>query len=398
MNGGIIMLENNSATQRRFGGIMLFHFCAMSAVGTFAMAYALSLGATATLVGTMLAGYRVSAVAGQFFWGGVSDRLQRSRLLFRVCIVLSLAVCAGYCLVPGAGALVGFYALMGFVQTPLNSNLDTWVLKSFSGSGRAYSAIRSIASFGNALFLLGYGMLLEKLGYGIMLGCMAALVALALFLTRGVPETPHGEGTPRMNGRDMLALFRNGPYLSILAVLLVTGLASVTLWQIKIMIYESVGGSVAYQGYDGFVSCMAQVLAMRVVMVLSRRVCAEMRVLVAVIALLGEIAVYILAWHPAQVLLGGALGGTGYALLLTAVRPLIQQTVSPGVAATAQGLSDAIFMSVPGFVGGLCGGLLIDALGLKRLILICAAVECVAIALAAVLLARHDGQKQPAQG
>lgn len=392
------MSETNQTRQRRFGGIMLFHFCALSAVGTFAMAYALSLGATATLVGTMLACYRVSAVAGQFFWGGVSDRLQRSRMLFRMCIVLSLAVCAGYCLVPGSGALVGFYALMGFVQTPLNSNLDTWVLKSFEGSGRAYSAIRSIASFGNALFLLGYGMLLEKLGYGIMLGCMAALVALALLLTCGVPETPHGEGTPRMNGRDMLALFRNGPYLSILAVLLVAGLASVTLWQIKIMIYQSVGGSVAYQGYDGFISCMAQVLAMRVVMALSGRVRAGIRAVVAVAAMLGEILVYILAWHPAQVLLGGALGGIGYALLLTAVRPLIQRTVSPGVAATAQGLSDAVFMSIPGFVGGICGGLLIDGLGLKSLIFICAAVECVAVALAALLLFRRDERKEVAHG
>ena len=80
------------------------------------------------------------------------------------------------------------------------------------------------------------------------------------------------------------------------------------------------------------------------------------------------------------------------------MRPLIQRTVSPGVAATAQGLSDAVFMSIPGFVGGLCGGLLIDGLGLKSLIFICAAVECVAVALAVILLFRRDERKEVAHG
>ena len=55
-------------------------------------------------------------------------------------------------------------------------------------------------------------------------------------------------------------------------------------------------------------------------------------------------------------------------------------------------------MSIPGFVGGLCGGLLIDGLGLKSLIFICAAVECVAVALAALLLFRRDERKEVAHG
>lgn len=386
------MDERVRSEQRRFGALMLFHFCATSAVGTFATAYALSLGATATLVGTMLACYRISAVAGQFFWGALADRLQRSRLQFMIASVLALAVCAGYYRFHTPAGLVGFYALMGFMQTPLTTNLDTWVLKRFQGSGRAYSGIRSIGSFGNALFLLGYGVALDRLGYRIMPWCMAALVALALGMARGLPETPHGAGTLRRGNSDARGLFHNRAYLSILAVLLASGLASVTLWQIKIMIYQRLGGSVAFQGYDGFVSCMAQVLAMRAAMRLAGRIRSERMVLISILALLGEIAVYIVAWHPAQVLVGGALGGIGYALLLSAIRPLIQQSVPEGVVATAQGISDAVFLSVPGFVGGLCSGMLIDGLGLSSLIFICGGIECVAVVLATLLARRKEGR------
>ena len=61
-------------------------------------------------------------------------------------------------------------------------------------------------------------------------------------------------------------------------------------------------------------------------------------------------------------------------------------------------LFPAVCILAGAVVGGICGGLLIDGLGLKSLIFICAAVECVAVALAVMLLFRRDERKEAAHG
>ncbi|MFQ9801993.1 MAG: MFS transporter [Clostridia bacterium] len=60
------------------------------------------------------------------------------------------------------------FALLGFVQQPSTSVLDTWILKRCQNPNQMYGPIRSTGSFAFALFTGVYGGILNSRGYGIM--------------------------------------------------------------------------------------------------------------------------------------------------------------------------------------------------------------------------------------
>ena len=109
----------------RFGIIQASYWCSIASLPVFAVAYVRSKGISATYIGIMLAVFMLSAVVGQFFWGAICDRFQSNKKVFILTNALLLCVSILFYLSPSPVMLLSTYAILGFIQSPTNANMDT---------------------------------------------------------------------------------------------------------------------------------------------------------------------------------------------------------------------------------------------------------------------------------
>jgi len=376
--------ETEIKTKRvKFSLLQITYWISFAAFTSFAMAYARSKGMSAVSIGIMGAVYKLGAVVGQFFWGGICDRRGANRAVFILTNLLTSFTALLFFYDARPGSMIAAYAMLGFFQLPTASNLDTWIIKSFSGSQAAYGPIRSMGSLGYAVFILFYGMLVANTNYAVMpyyhMGFIAISVLLAL-LTPNASSKGEGIHMPKITKADVVKLFSDKTYLLLLLTLFFMGLTTQSVAQMKILIWESMGASIAYQGYDGFVAALFQfpmlLLASKII-----RFSPHSRFTAGVLLDFSMIVIIYFAQVPQLVVMCSVLSGFSYGLLLPAMRQLVSENTPDTLQTTAQGIADATYMSLSGMIGGLLAGSLTQAFGIKQLILICAFVEIIPIML-----------------
>ncbi|MDD3410212.1 MAG: MFS transporter, partial [Eubacteriales bacterium] len=342
---------------------------------TFAVAYVLNCGMTASLAGVMVAVYTLCAFAGQLLFGALSDRLGRHKPVF-LCGVAALILCnlLFYFHPTGAGALV-FYGMIGLLQQPMGVAMDTWVLKSYSTGmfGRA----RACSTFGFALLMPLQGWLIGRIGYVAMpiLSTGIGLGTLALALT--LPET-RGAARMQRTGGGFASLAHLPTLLFLLPVLFLMGVANAPQIQLTALIVSNVGGTVAWQSY---VMCVNSIVQSPIMMLSGRlsRIAPQKRLMFAIGSCMMAITGILLARTPSALLLCYAFNGLGTGMYLPAMRQLIAEQAPAGLQTTAQGMADATYSSLAGMVSMMFSGVLADRYG-------SAAMECVALSFQVLAL------------
>lgn len=378
----------------RFIALQITYWCGYAAMPAFIGAFLLSRGISNTHLSLLIALFMLCAFAGQFFWGGMCDRLHTNRRIFLLGSAATLALnLAIYALADHFAAVAVLYSLLGFTLTPLASNLDSWILKCFAHRPRVYGQSRGWASLAYGVFMLFYGALLSRAGYRVMPVAVSLWTAATLCLALLQPDSPSvssGERTARPTGaRDLL---RSRSYLFILIFLLFSGLAATPVANLKIVILNSVGGTVRHQGYDSFFMCLLQfpffLFADRL-----KRIPARLRLLLAAIGPMAMLCMDSAAVTPAMVILASAFNSIAYSILLPTTREITATSVDPALINTANGITDAVYASFAGVISLLYVGAVIDRFGVRVMLGLCIAIQLVPILLATKnLTARSDRQ------
>ncbi len=173
---------NVKHTPGRFNWMEVGYWCAYGAFTTFAVSYVLEKGMGSELIGFMASAYTLCAFLGQLFWGSLCDRIHSHKKLFVPgCLLLMAAFCLFYAFPMGVSGIL-LYGLVGFIQQPIGSVLDTWVVKSYRAEPYRFSRARACSTFAYAILMPVQGHLIRALGYGMMLVSAAAFLLLALSL------------------------------------------------------------------------------------------------------------------------------------------------------------------------------------------------------------------------
>lgn len=380
----------------RFIALQVTYWCGYAAMPAYIGAFLLSKGISNTLLSLLIALYMLCAFAGQFFWGSMCDRLHTNRRIFifgnAAALALNLAI---YALADHFAVVAVLYSLLGFTLTPLASNLDSWILKCFAHRPQVYGQARSGSSLSYALFMLFYGALLGRMGYQIMPVAVTLWTVATLFLAFCQPDSPSvappsGEkNAPSINPRTLL---RSRSFLFLLGFLLLSGLATTPVSNMKIVILNSVGGTVLHQGYDSFFMCLLQFPIFLFADHL-KKIPTRLRLLLAAIGPMLMLCIDFAAVSPAMVILASVFNSMAYGILLPTTREITAASVDPALLNTANGITDAVYSSFAGVISLLYVGAVIDHFGVRVMLGLCIAIQFVPILLALKnLTAKSDRQ------
>ena len=359
-----------------FAALQISYWCFHASFICYASAFFLDNGISNTAVSLLLAGYMLCSFLGSIVWGSVCDALGTNKKVFLLGLTVS-AVLIGFIYAFGSNAalMAVAYPLLGFFFLPQSANSEAWLLSACHHDQNVYGQIRSTPSMAYAVWAAIMGRWIDVKGYSVMLiGAAAffvAVVAAALILPDAVPA--QNASKSRISRMDVAALFGNKAYRRLIVLLFLVGLAIAPINNLKIIVLESVGGTVSHVGFDSFASALTQVPFIMLAGWLAR-IPLRTRYTVMTAMPLVMILLCLFAVSPAMVIAGSVAYNMAYGVLLPTMREVTEKNVQENLRNLGHSLSDAVFTSFSGVVSLIYAGAVVDGLGVKAMMIISAAI------------------------
>ena len=364
--------------QQVSGRRILLRFCILqaaywsfyAAIPSYITAYMLEKGMSAATLGILLAVQMGSAFAGSLFWGRFVDRKQASRRFFLTGVasvaVLSILLFLSADQIP---ALFLLYPLFGFMNGPIATTLDSWVI---AVTGRVENGARSrtFGTLGYAVTMLISGFIIRMYGYGYMpfIGVGLLLLAAAVALVQPEAETVRSEAAQVKESPK--ALLKERVYLLLVAAVFFTGMASNPINNMKVLVFENVGGDVSFLGWDAFIGCLIQSPFLLLSGKLSR-IRSEYRLTASVLCTFLYALLVYSAKQPAAIIAGTVFVNISFGLLFPAMREMTERSVNSRLRTTAHSVTDVAYGSVSSMIASAWSGSVIESAGTGTMCRIC---------------------------
>ena len=365
---------------------------------SFISAYILYHGMPAATLGILLAVYLLCAFAGSMFWGHWVDRRQANRRFFLIgnaaVLVLGLLVftVAGQCNVP---ALFVALPAFGFMNGPLGTILDAWVIATFPQNPNTCPRSRSYATLLYALVMLCMGLLIPRLGYWVLPAAGLIFLGISIMTAFSLPECRQSTDSPAAGAvnADPRNLLKSHTYVLLVGVIFFTGMAIAPINNMKLLVFKSVGGDVSFLGWDSFIGCMIQLPFLRYAAAM-RHIPAQRRLLFGTLAAMMYAFMVVIATNPAMVIMGTVMANVSFGFLYTSMREITEASVDPSLRNTAHSIIDAVNGSLSGMVAAAWSGAAMQYAGRTAMGSICILLQMVGIVLCFRFLALYGGGKR----
>lgn len=383
-------MKVTNSNKIRFAVLHTSYWCTYGAFNSFVLAYFLELGFNSSQTGLAAGTFTIGAFAGQFFWSRMCDHFKTDKWLYLTGTgLVYLMIIVNYFTVKKGVSPIAVYGMLGFVQGPLAAILNAWNMKAFRREPDQFGPVRSVGSLGYALFVLGYGNIIQRFGYEVMLvfsGIFTIVTLTAGFFTAEEPKNAEIKQEPKVN---VLEIFRSRGFAILTLAVLLLGVVSAPMQQLMAVLVKEVGGTLKLQGLAMFICNLFQVPGMLLAPRLSF-LSVNQRLMAAAAAYGAGVLICGLFLNSAGIVLAAALNGTAYGILLPALCEGVMKSVPGRLYTTAQGISEMAFSAVGAAVSNLVSGMIIYQYGLRNLMYLYGAVA----ALAFMILLSATGRKR----
>ena len=310
---------------------------------SYAVALALSRGYPQSSSSLFVSVFLLCGFLGQFLWGSLSDRFRTNKKVFIGGICLTAACQAGMYFVHSPAFFLLFYAVFGLSIVPMSSVLDTWILRLTNFDMKGFGSIRGAGSLGYAVTMLLFGVFIDRFGYAVLIIAGTAFASLLILVAMITPDAMiSGNDREKVSFRGILSIFRNKSFFFLLVILFLIGMTYKPTNKLKIMLYQSVGGSATHLGIDGFAGNVVQFLAYRSIGRFSRL---SLRVNLLITTALMSLAAVInfVASAPWMIMAASIFAYTTYCFATTSARRSVKMSVPEKYQTTAISTADASF-------------------------------------------------------
>lgn len=351
---------------------MAAHFFLWTISASF-LSYITSLGLERGMqpadISVMIAAFLLSSFAGQLLWGYVCDKIGSDRKIFLLCGVCAAVLFVITYFAPDNTSFGIGYVLLGMFYFPMGSILDSWLLKVFSFDRKTYSIAKACDSISNGLWMPVMGVGIARLGHGVMPVAAVGMTGITLALAWGLKDSRDcfsSDTSDKVTVSQAFAIVKHLQMAILLGITLLCGLAFVPLNNLKLLLIESLGGDVAFQGIDAFGACLVQFLFFLLAGKMKMKEAGN-GLIAALLLFFAAAFVFLAAPGYVWILPGSMLFSAGYALLVTVTRSYVGKLVEGKLQTTANSLFDAAYRSLAGVIGMLYSGSLTQAMGAKAM-------------------------------
>ena len=369
-----------------FAVLQVSYWCFHASFICYASAFFLNLGFGNTVVSLLLAGYLMCSFIGSIVWGALCDRLGTNKKVFLAGVIGSACLMYFIYLFGGNVRLMAVaYPMLGFFFLPQSANSEAWLLSACDHNQKIYGQIRSAPSLVYAVWAMLMGRMIDAKGYWVMLAGGTAFAVAVITAAILLPDTAAGRaGRKKQSGfKGIAELMANKPYRRLILLLFFAGLAAAPLNNMKIVVLQNVGGTVAHVGMDSFVSALTQV-PFFLLAGWFQRIHLRARYAVMTLGPLAMILMCLFAVSPAMVIAGSVAYNIGYGIMIPTMREVTERCVQAELRTLGHTLSDAVFSSLSGVLSLTYAGFIADQMGVNTMLCVSAVIAAVSFALALI--------------
>ena len=335
-------------------------------------------------VGLLLCGFTAFSFLGQFAFGLLSDRLGKKKAVFMLLNAVAAFCFYGVYNAQSLGLMTASYFLMGFFHSSPPAILDTWVLNALGDRSELFGSIRSAVPLFYSALMLPYGQLLAKAGYALMLPCALGLSCVLLAVAALTPEYAGGR-----TAAVQQAPARIPPaFYGFLFVLLLCGIGG-SSHQFTPMLNSELDGTVGTLSYALFTASVSQIPWL-LFSGKAARISPMLRLIAGGALNILTFVLYCLARSTTVLVVAGVAFGSGFGIILPALRQFVYQSVSSKLQATANSLSDAVYNSLSCILSSGVIGMLGNRIGLVPIMLFFILVQAAGIAMLTLFSRRQS--------
>jgi PPP family 3-phenylpropionic acid transporter len=359
------------------------YFAAAASLIPFVVLYYQHLGFSGAQIGLLAGMAPLIALVGAPLWTNLADRTGRHRLILSLTMAGVIVVVL---VIPNLNALlpvVGMIALYSLLGSPIVSFSDSATMHMLGDERDKYGRVRLGGTFGWAMAAPLAGLLVENRGLQLAFFTYAGFMALALLVGQ---RLRFGSAAAPAGARGGIgALLRNRRWVLFLAMAFVCGVgfASVNTYLFAYM--QELGASAGVMGLALTLATLSELPVLFFADRLLKRL-GSFGLLTLGMAVTGiRLVLFAAVSAPAGVLAFQFLNGLTFPAVWVAGVSFAHENAPPGLSATAQGLFGAMIFGFGAAVGGLLGGLLLEAIGGRAMYLVFGVFVLLSLALLAPL-------------
>lgn len=374
--------------------ISFFFFACVAFVGPFTVLYYQGLGFSGTQIGLLTGLAPLITLFSAPLWTGLADTSNRHRFILSLTLLLS-----------GLGMfwlpfLRSFWPVLLLVATfniffaPINALADSATMFMLGEAKKMYGRVRVGGTIGFGLAAILAGTLVENYGLKMAFWGGSAMLFLALLVSQ---KLEHNQSLERRSFRHGAhTLLQNRQFILFLALAFAGGLAVAATNNYLLPYMKELGAKASIMGLILMTGTLAEIPILIYSHHLLKRF-QPYQLVTLTVAISGVrlllLAIINTSWlvFPVQL-----LNGLGYPLMWLAGVAYADQNAPLGLNATAQGLFGAAVTGFGMAVGGFCGGLLLDAVGLQSMYLVFGTAVLTIVMIVALLGKRPYPHPKPA--
>lgn len=362
-----------------------FYACFVGFIAT----YLLACGMDNAVLSIMLACFMGASFIGAFFWGSICDKAKTNKKIFIPEYIATIIIAFIIYFMAEKNIWVStiLYPLFGFLSSPLGSNLDTWMLRSFHKDASSYGRARAIGSMGYAITALFMGMLINAIGYQMIPVGTFFFAILVLIIAFMIKEVPFENVVVHSGSGSVKDLLHIGSFMFMLVTVFFTGLAIAPVNNLKIVILKSVGGDVGLLGVDSFLGVMVQALFIFISGNL-KKIPTYVRLFLMTLTVFITMGLVAFAVNPWMIILGTVFSNMSYGIMLPTQREIVEANVPSTLKNTAHSLSDAMYGSFSGILALSYSGFVMDAFGARSVAMLGGIIMIIAVVLSLTKIAK----------
>ncbi len=368
MNPGAVEPVARPSGLRRFAALSAFYFAAIGLFNPYAPLWFQSLGLSTLAIGAIVSLQSWTRVAAPYVWGWLGDHRGRRVELIRLAALGAVLSALGLLGVQSAALVAAVTALLFLANggvVPLYEAVLAQMLADRDGGidPARYGRVRMWGSVGFIISVLLFGLLLEWVGIAVFPVFVAVMNALMLAAALRLPSTPaeahHAEPAPAV-----LPLLRRPPVAWFFASVFFTVLAHTSLYAFFSLYLVALGYSKGAVGALWAVAVAAEIVFFWGQGRWFRRLSPPGWLqVVALVTALRFAAIAGGGAHAAVLVLAQLTHAVSFAAHHAACIAQVHRHFPDRLRGRGQALYTVLGYGVPGVLGGIGGGWVIDHLG-----------------------------------
>jgi MFS transporter, PPP family, 3-phenylpropionic acid transporter len=357
-------------------------YVAAAAYSPYLSLYYKSLGISFDGIGALAAFTSAVGLLAAPGWGLIHDRYPSQVLLIPLAAIVACLGGLGMVTIGASPLLVASAAVFAFGMSGIVPMMDVRVLEMLGADRTRYSRVRMWGSFSFMVAAPIIGVLVRADGYGALFLVFVPMVLLGGLASTLLPPrsaTVRGASLRRAPGRVLghrpIALFLVGALAGWTAVSAQSAFFSIYLSQL--------GASGDQIGWAWSLGAALEIPSMLFFPQLALRFGPERLIVVGMAVLFARQVANVVIVEPALLIGLSLVQGIGYALLLVGGVAFVAGHAPRGTAATAQGILNAVTLSLASIIGSGLGGVLAGWLTIRGMYAASACLGAIAIVLIA---------------